>query len=280
MDIFLTLFVHTSTGAERNTMTNYHTHTELCHHADGMPADYLKYSMQDGCTELGFSDHCPYPYDDRDTWPNVRMQPEQAPGYIAAIHKAAQDVSFPVYTGFECEYAPCYETWYRDMLLGEWKADYLVLGQHWLPEGKNMIYAPTLSSMADIRSYIKLTIQAMETGLFAFLAHPDILMADGRSWNIELEAMFSDLIDAAISCRMPLEINGYGLVKKAVGRSINKRQPYPVDPFWELAAKKHATVICNSDAHQSKDVIVNAQKAREYAKRFGIIPLESLQLTK
>ncbi len=262
----------------RMPIPNYHTHTALCGHADGMPADYLEQAVRGGCSALGFSDHCPYPADEYDTWPNMRMHAAEAPQYIAAVRQAAAQAPFPVYAGFECEYAPRYESWYRDTLLGEFGAHYLVLGQHWLPSGRSMTYAPELTEPADIRAYFALTIRAMQTGLFAFLAHPDIIMADGRSWNDELGALFSDLIDAAMGCHMPLEINGYGLVKQAVRSSHGSRQPYPVDQFWQLAADKHAEVICNSDAHTSAAVIENAHRARRYAARFGITPIESLRL--
>jgi histidinol-phosphatase (PHP family) len=43
-----------------------------------------------------------------------------------------------------------------------------------------------------------------------------------------------------------------------------------------MVADSKAKVICNSDAHNPKNVIADARLAREYAKRFGITPLESI----
>ena len=61
---------------------NFHTHTELCHHAKGKPMDYAEQALRDGCTALGFSDHCPYPAEFEDTWPHVRMSVEETPLYV------------------------------------------------------------------------------------------------------------------------------------------------------------------------------------------------------
>ena len=43
-----------------------------------------------------------------------------------------------------------------------------------------------------------------------------------------------------------------------------------------MVADSKAKVICNSDAHAPKNVIADAVLAREYAKKFGITPIESI----
>ena len=49
-------------------ISNYHTHTKLCKHAEGMPSDYFEQAKTDVCSELGFSDHCPYPVNKKNNW--------------------------------------------------------------------------------------------------------------------------------------------------------------------------------------------------------------------
>lgn len=253
-------------------MTNFHTHTSLCKHAAGMPKAYIAQAAQEGCQALGFSDHCPYPSGADNTWPHMRMTREEADLYMEAVRQA--ESPFPVYAGFECEYDPRYESWYRDELLGRLKADYLVLGSHWLPRGNEFVYVKCIESPLDIKAYIDHTIDAMRTELYSFLAHPDLLMIAGHDWNPYLAAIFADLIDAAIDLDLPLEINGYGLCKKPIQTKAGSRPPYPVDEFWELAAQKGAAVICCSDAHEASAVIKQARMARDYASRFGLTPIE------
>ena len=40
---------------------NFHTHTNRCRHADGIAADYVQSALSAGVTQLGFSDHAPFP---------------------------------------------------------------------------------------------------------------------------------------------------------------------------------------------------------------------------
>ncbi|AEE15959.1 histidinol-phosphatase [Treponema brennaborense] len=255
-------------------LTNFHTHTFLCHHAEGTVSDYVAAAQASGCDMLGFSDHCPYPRDGNDTWPGIRMTPEEAVTYVSDVRNAA--AAFPVYLGFECEYDAEYASWYADELKGRFGADYLVLGAHWVCAGNERLYIPDVHDRALIRQYFDTVIEGMRTGLYSFLAHPDLIMADGRCWDAELESHFSELIDAAVSCGLPLEVNGVGLARRMVAGERGLRHPYPVDEFWELAAKKNAAVVCNADAHRPQDVIANAVLARNFAARFGITPLETI----
>ena len=85
-------------------ITNYHTHTFLCNHADGLPSDYVLQAIEDGCTLLGFSDHCPYSVSDDDYWKNIRMKGVYGPYYRTEGQKAASLVDFPVNCGCDCEW--------------------------------------------------------------------------------------------------------------------------------------------------------------------------------
>lgn len=257
-------------------ISNFHTHTYLCKHADGEPKDYVKQAEKDGCSHLGFSDHCPYPKDTMDTWSHVRMDISEAPEYIRKVREVATKASFPVHAGFECEWDKRYESWYKDVLLAELGSDYLVYGPHWIYTDGQFLFTPNIEGNKQIAKYFDTIIEAMNSGLFSCVAHPDLIMGHGRSWSDEIEAGFSAIIDASADCNIPLEVNGLGLSKKKVLSEIGWRYQYPVDKVWELVAKKGLSVICNADAHTPKDVIVNAQKARDYAGEKGLSIIESI----
>ena len=78
------------------SISNFHTHTELCHHAKGQPVDYVNQAMKEGCSALGFSDHCPYPEDFFDCWPEIRMTTKEASGYSEWIKEAKKNAAFPI----------------------------------------------------------------------------------------------------------------------------------------------------------------------------------------
>ncbi len=257
-------------------IANYHTHTRLCQHAQGEPIDYVEQAVKEGCTALGFSDHCPYAPHFDDFWPNVRMSTDEAPLYAEMVQRAKEAAPFPVYLGFECEYDARYRSWYADELKGRFGAEYLVLGSHWVTDGSSHVYCPEIDSPALLNRYIDQTIDGMRSGLFAFVAHPDLFMRGWKEWDEQAKSCLSAILDAAIDLDLPLEINGLGITRRVNDTSRGMRYMYPYVEFWELVAQSRARVICNSDAHAPSDVILNAWRARDFAGRFGITPIDGL----
>ncbi len=251
-------------------LSNFHTHTYLCGHAQGKPVDYALQAKKEGCKGLGFSDHCPFPKDFPDPWENVRMEIEQVPLYLEQIEEAKKAVDFPVYTGFECEWDPVYENWYRDELKGRFGAQYLVLGQHWFMKDGRHPGTGIIKTDKDLNDYCNQVISGIKSGLFDFIAHPDLFMSSMKEWTRNTEEVSRAIIAAAIDMNIPIEVNGYGLAKPTQETSRGIRQNYPYAEFWELASDSKATIICNSDAHFPNDVIFNAWRARDFAGRFGI----------
>ena len=260
------------------SIANYHTHTRLCHHAEGEPEDFVRQAVKEGCLALGFSDHCPYLPSFEDTWPDIRMAVEDVPLYQSMIERAREAAPFPVYMGFECEWDSRYAGWYSDELRGHYGAQYLVLGSHWVTEGSSHVYCRDLDGTASLNRYIDQTIDGMRSGLFAFLAHPDLFMSGYREWDGQSKACLGAILDAAADLEMPLEVNGLGCSREPQDTRRGMRYQYPYTEFWEMvAARPGVRVICNSDAHRPQDVILNAWKARDFAGRFGLTPLENLE---
>jgi len=261
-------------------ITSFHTHTYRCKHASGTPADYVAQAEKDGCRALGFSDHCPYPTDGIDWWPGIRMDSSEAADYVASVREAAKTAGFPVYCGFECEYDRAYKSWYKDYLREELHTDYLVLGMHWVVSGKDHIYiANEYCDRKLFPQYVTQICEGIESGLYAFVAHPDLCMnRPDFSWkDPEVRAGLTDILDCAIANNMPVEINGNGY-----GRGIitdtrgDRRYPYPIDEFWLLAKEKGARIICNGDAHSPVDVIQFARNVRNYAQSLNITIEDSI----
>lgn len=257
-----------------NPISNFHTHTQLCNHAEGTPLDYVEQAIREGCTQLGFSDHCPYPDSFDDCWPNIRMAIDEVPTYLEWIEEAKEAAPFPVYTGYECEWDSDFSAWYSDDLKSTYKADYLVLGPHWVTDGSSHIYAPDIDNPTLLNKYIDQTIDGMRSGNFAFVAHPDLFMAGYKEWDEQSKACLQAILDAACDLDLPLEINGLGITRTPSDTRRGIRYAYPYCEFWEMVSRSNARVICNSDAHHPSDVIFNAWKARDFASRFCLTPIE------
>lgn len=249
--------------------TNCHTHTSRCKHAKGDVEDYCREALSRGLTTLGFSDHTPLP-DGR--WKSVRMDMDHLAGYCRAIDQAR--LAFPRLTilkGLECEYLPELEGLYRDEFLGTYGIEYLVGGAHWYPS--NGTWTPIYGTPMDaamLRAYVDYLIAGMQSGLFAFIAHPDLFGVAYKDWDAAAATASRDLLQAARDLRIPLEINGYGMRKPTIQTASGERRMYPWLPFWELAGECGVQVVLCSDAHEPETVAAGLVEGEAIARRCGL----------
>ncbi|MBN1579401.1 MAG: histidinol-phosphatase [Anaerolineae bacterium] len=237
-------------------ISNLHTHTYRCKHAAGNVNDYCRAAIDRGMTILGFSDHTALP-DNR--WPGIRMDFSELRAYNRDVDIGRQ--RFPELTilkGMECEYAAEYVAYYRDTLLGELGFDYLVGAAHCFPYRDEWVnvYGGT-RDVPTLRAYADYLIALMASGLFAFVAHPDLFGNAYLCWDANATACARDILQAAEALRIPLEVNGYGLRKPKIDTPEGSRSKYPWLPFWELAAEYEISVVVNSDAHRPEDVMAS-----------------------
>ncbi|MCI5522744.1 MAG: histidinol-phosphatase [Treponema sp.] len=254
-------------------LTNFHTHTQLCKHAFGSPYDYVKIANSQNCTCLGFSDHCPYPENFYDYWQDIRMSKEEIPVYLEWISQAKQIANFPVYTGYECEWDYSIKEWYVE-LKEKHGAQYLALGPHWVTVNNQHIYILNVKETSLLNAYTDQLIQGMESGIFSFVAHPDLFMAGYKEWDSQSKSMAKAIIQAAKTFDIPLEINGLGMHRNKLLTSKGERFQYPYLEFWQMAADENVKIICNSDAHNPADVIKNKLQAKDFALSLGITPVD------
>lgn len=249
-------------------LANYHTHTYRCKHAIGTVDDYVNAAVKRGLTTLGFSDHSPMP-DER--WAPVRMALDELDEYLAEIDRAQQ--RFPtirLLKGLECEFADDLANFIADELLGARRLDYLVAGPHWVPiQGEWLSVYRDINSPAHLSSYVDYLAATMSSGLFAFIAHPDLFATSYLRWDDNTRAAARDICAASIQLKVPLELNAYGMRKPKIATPDGDRWMYPWRPFWEIAADLGVSVVVSSDAHAPEDV-ADFAAALSLAKSCGI----------
>lgn len=247
---------------------NYHTHTYRCKHAEADVADYVKAAVDAGLEILGISDHTPLP-DNR--WIDIRMHMDELEGYIKAIDEARLNFSqLTILKGMECEYLKEYHNFYSEELLGKYKFDYLSASAHFFPYNGDWVSGWEINTRKELAAYVEYVVQMMRTGLFDYVAHPDMFGGSYHTWDEDTIACSRYLLEAAETLRVPLEINAYGLRKHTITTSNGIRHMYPWEPFWELTSQYKVTVTVNSDAHRPEDIIGKMEDALNIADKYNL----------
>jgi histidinol-phosphatase (PHP family) len=264
-------------------ISNYHTHTWRCNHATGTEREYIETAKRNGLKRLGFSDHTPYlftpPYYSR-----FRMKPELTGDYYRTVgelrEEYGRDPEAPqIFIGFEMEYYPEFFRQTLDFLAestvklssgAEAGLQYLVLGQHFTNSEYNGKYSGSATDDETVLAdYVESSVKAMETGLFSFFAHPDLIQYVGPERTYEKH--IRQLLAAAQELDVPLEINLLGM---------HEGRHYPSELFWSLAAETKCRMILQNDAHEAWMVgdpgLVSRGEA--FAKRLGIKLTEDIEL--
>ena len=257
---------------------NYHTHTALCKHAEGMPVDYCRVAVSHGSTILGFSDHCPWP---DGLWNSVRMDFNQLDTYFSAIQEAREH--FPqleIHAGLETEYRKDLGNFIPETFLCPGRAEYLLLALHsYLDEMGEWQDSWHLKSAEGLLGYARHAVEAMQTGWFIAFAHPDIFANGGCDWgNAALECS-KMILQTAQDCHIPLELNCNGMHRKLVADENGlPRRPYRYLPFWALAAKYDVQVFIGADAHRPDFLFSTNEDCLAIAHYYGLNVIETLPI--
>ncbi len=251
-------------------IANYHTHTTRCNHAQGTEEAYVQAAIQRGLKTLGFSDHAPYCFPEG-YYSGFRMKPEQTADYASAILdlRGQYRSQIDIHLGAEMEYYPAYFTDTVSMLKDN-QVEYLILGQHFM--GNEIGETPSSTPTEDeerLKRYCCQLMDAMNTGLFTYLAHPDVFRFVGDPAVYHKHTR--ELCREANACGMPLEINLLGLCED---------RHYPNLRFWKIAAEEGCKAILGCDAHKPEALldIETEKRAHELAKQVGIPIVDSVAL--
>ncbi|HBP25750.1 MAG TPA: histidinol phosphate phosphatase, partial [Acholeplasmatales bacterium] len=158
---------------------NYHNHTYLCKHAEGMPIDYVKRAVELKYSEIGISDHGPLPA----AWAHLRMNRDEFENiYLPGIESARVkfENKIKIFSGLEIEYHEDFDYYYPKLLK---EVDYLILGQHISMLGNEVHDLYHFMNDETVTNYKKLVVTGLKTNCFRILAHPDVFMYRYTAWN-------------------------------------------------------------------------------------------------
>ncbi len=246
-------------------LTDYHLHTPLCHHAEGLPTDYLAVAKTLGLAEIGFSDHNPMP-EPFDDW---RMDWADFPRYLELVEQAKQQAeACPVRLSLECDYLAGREHWLEQTLaLANW--DYLIGSVHYIAPGWDVDNPKHLNrwrqsgAVEEIWAlYWSLYEKCIRTGLFTFCAHPDLAKKFGFRPAGDLRHYYEPVIQAFVDTRTVMEVSTAGLRKDV-------REIYPCQELLEMAFSAGVPIVINSDAHAPSEVGQDFDQALNLVRSVG-----------
>lgn len=231
---------------------NYHGHCNRCRHANGAAGEYALEAIEKGVVRLGFSDHMPFP-DDRF---GLRMPYAELQLYLEEIAALKETLKgqLNILCGLEGEFVR--KDWkYYESLLANDKCDYLLLGQHFYETAQGEQF--NVYNLKDTRQYVAYSenvVEAMKTGYFRYLAHPDVIFINDLAWDIHCERACDILINGALKYHFPLEYNANGLRRGKQMFVDGERYPYPHERFWDKVKNTEIDVYVGSDCHDPAQV--------------------------
>ena len=259
--------------------TNYHMHTKRCMHATGTDEEYVLAAIKGGYEEIGFSDHSPWKYNS-DFVAHMRMKESQFDEYYRSIKelqvKYKDQISIKI--GLECEYFEEYMDWLIN-LAKSYQLDYIILGNHYYKTDEKRLYFGRICQQDYyLTAYVDECIKAMETGWYAYVAHPDLFMRARFCFDEQAEKASYRICEAAKRLDIPLEYN-------LAGACYNERdhvEQYPHREFWKIAAKVGNKAIIGVDAHEPEAMMTDRYRDEgiQLLEKLGIPIVDSIDFSK
>lgn len=219
-------------------IANYHTHTRWCGHGTGDIEDYVREGIAQGLQELAITEHAPLPGDIDDR----RMPYSDFAAFNRQLDAAVQKYAGQIVLrkGLECEYYPKYLDVYR-RYRDEHGYTVFALGHHTSIDGTlDNFY---LTRPEHLARYADEVCEGLQTGLFSFVAHPDVVVFGYGKVDKAMEKAMGQIFATCCQLDIPVELNASGHL---TGRG------YPCPEIWQGVATRYPGLRClvNSDAHQ------------------------------
>lgn len=222
----------------------FHVHTWRCGHAEKVSDEaYVLRAIELGADRITFTDHAPFP---GNPFGN-RMRMDQLEEYITTLQslkmKYKRDIDIQI--GLEAEFLPSYYSYIEELSHND-GIEILLLGQH-ICEIKKGVWSFLLEDKSNEWRYLlEAEMEAMTTGLFDAVAHPDRAFRRCQSWNDEMADVAEEFIAyAARSHYIPLEKNV---------SSLRQKKHFWME-FWNMLPLNYPTIV-GCDAHTLDELAI------------------------
>lgn len=238
-----------------------HSHTPLCKHAVGTPAEYAAVAESRGLKGIIITCHGPLP---DGLGIDHRMAPEEFDRYIELVAAAREEFAgrVDVRLGLESDYFPGIEAWAEK--LHARAPLHHVLGSVHMQVGHYRAKYFTGDPFAYQQLYFQHLAESAETRLFDTLAHPDLVKNDSpRDWEFSrVESDIARALDRIARTGVAMELNTSGLLK-----SVPEMNPGP--RMLAMIRERGIPVVLGADAHRPSRVADRYEEALRMLANLG-----------
>jgi histidinol-phosphatase (PHP family) len=258
------------------SLLDYHIHSKLCGHGVGELEEYVRYAIQSGLPEMGFSEHI-YMYwlrpEERD--PELAMLQDSFEPYVREVQRLQG--AFPeinLRLGLEADYIVGHEAELRAVLeTHAW--DYVIGSVHfvdnWGIDDARYVAGYDRWDIDELYAYyFDHVCRAAETGYFQVMGHMDLVKKFGHRPTRPLTELYRSSAKRLKAADVCIEVNTSGL-RKPVG------EIYPHPDVLKACFDAGVPVTLGSDAHQPDYVGDAALKAAALLRDVGYTHIERFE---
>ena len=258
----------------------YHTHTFRCGHAFGEDEEYVVEALKQGFTSIGFSDHGIYLSIKEEDGGREHKYFQDYIDSINALKKKYAGTA-EILLGGEFEYSKELDRYFKD-LKEKYGYDYLICGQHnEIVNNKHDYYFHQMDDYPRIEKYVKDVCDAIRSGHFAYIAHPDLFFNRITKITPKILEFCREIVKTAVEFDTPLEINLGGLRFNNLIAEKNGAFPYPNKTFFKIVSELGAKVVIGIDAHSPSDFYESDfDHANAFVKEFNLNLVKDFRVKK
>jgi histidinol-phosphatase (PHP family) len=238
-----------------------HSHTPLCKHAIGSPAEYAAVAEQRGLKGLIVTCHGPLP--DR-MGIDHRMAPEEFEEYVDLVARARAEYAgrVDVRLGLESDYFPGLEAW-TERLHARVPLHHVLGSVHMQVSFYKARYY-TGDAFAYQQTYFEHLAASAETGLFDTISHPDLVKNEApHEWRFaRIQPHIERTLDRIARTGVAMELNTSGLHKV-----LPEMNPGP--RMLELIRARGIPIVLGADAHRPARVADRYEQALTMLDELG-----------
>jgi len=200
----------------------------------------------------------------------------ELPEYVESIRSLQKKYKdkIEIRIGLECEYFPQYMPWLKEQI-AQYQLDYVIFGNHYYQSDEDYPYFGVYTTSHEMLSlYEESAIQGMESGIYAYLAHPDLFMASYDQFDEHCERVSRHICRTARKLNLPLEYN----LGTAPYKEHMAGHTFPHPSFWQIAKDEGCTAIIGVDAHHPRwlQTPVYYHEASEFLRKLGIRMIDTI----